>query len=177
MILHDPLVLILLPFALLLIIYSGKRNKPLGFRFSSGELLAGLRGSWKTRLSSRLYFLRMLAAVFIIVALARPQSPVANSKVQTEGIDIILAVDSSTSMLAEDFTVGTKRVSRIDIVKDVVRDFIKARDNDRIGIVTFSGRAYTVCPLTLDHNWLLENVDRIESGMTEDGTAIGLLQP
>jgi Ca-activated chloride channel family protein len=64
-------------------------------------------------------------------------------------------------------------VNRIDIVKDAVRDFIKARSNDRIGLVTFAARAYTVCPLTLDYNWLLGNIDRIRAGMIEDGTAIG----
>jgi len=171
--LRNPLILVLLPFAVLAIIYAGRRNKPLGFRFSSGELLDGLQGSLKTRLGRKLYFVRILSAVFIIFAFTRPQSPVADSRVETEGIDIVLAVDSSTSMLAEDFKVGPRRLNRIDVVKDVVRDFIKARRNDRIGMVTFSGRAYTVCPLTLDYNWLLQNIDRINSGMVEDGTAIG----
>ena len=115
----------------------------------------------------------MLAAVLIILALARPQSPVADSKITTEGVDIVLALDSSTSMLAEDFKINGKRENRVEVIKNVVRNFIQGRKNDRIAIVTFAARAYTVCPLTLDYNWLIANLERIKSGMLEDGTAIG----
>jgi Ca-activated chloride channel family protein len=112
--------------------------------------------------------------VFLIIfALARPQSPLEESKIQTKGIDIVLALDVSTSMLAEDFTLGGKRQNRLAVVKDVVKDFIKGRQNDRIGMVAFAARAYTVCPLTLDYGWLFENLERVKIGMVEDGTAIG----
>jgi Ca-activated chloride channel family protein len=109
----------------------------------------------------------------MILGLARPQSPVADSKIQSEGIDIVLAIDCSTSMLAEDFMLQGKRQNRIEVVKNVVRDFIKGRKNDRIGLVVFAARAYSVCPLTLDYGWLLNNLERIKTGMIEDGTAIG----
>ncbi|MFH1458042.1 MAG: VWA domain-containing protein [Candidatus Omnitrophota bacterium] len=170
---HNPFVLLLLPFAVLAVFYAHRRNKSGGFRFSSGELLSDLKSSLRVVLSRRLYLLRILSVVFLIVALTRPQSPIAHSKIEAEGIDIVLVLDSSTSMLAEDFIVGGRRESRIEVVKNAVRDFIKARKNDRIGIVTFAARAYTVCPLTLDYDWLLKNIDRIKSGMIEDGTAIG----
>jgi len=85
----------------------------------------------------------------------------------------VLAVDLSGSMLAEDFTLGSARASRVDAVKAVVKDFVAARPEDRIGLVLFSARPYTQCPLTLDHGWLLQNLDRAQVGMIEDGTAIG----
>jgi len=115
-----------------------------------------------------------MGAVFcILLALARPQFPMEQSKIKTEGIDIVLLVDVSTSMLAEDFELDGRRVNRLEVAKDVVKDFIDGRPNDRIGIVAFAGRAYTVCPLTLDHNWLLQNLDRVKIAMVEDGTAVG----
>jgi len=117
--------------------------------------------------------LRLLVFVFLALALVRFRLPIEESKIETEGIDIILALDTSTSMLAEDFTLHGKRANRLDVVKDVVENFIRGRKNDRIGIVAFAARAYTVCPLTLDYGWLLENLKRVKIGMIEDGTAIG----
>ncbi len=170
---HNPFFLILLPVAALIIFYTARKNAASGFKFSSGGLLGGLQTTFKARLSRGLIFLRLASVSLIIIALARPQTPVADSRLQTEGIDIVLALDCSTSMLAEDFQIAGKRQSRIDVIKDVVKDFIKGRSNDRIGIVVFAGRAYTLCPLTLDYGWLLENIERIKAGMIEDGTAIG----
>lgn len=152
---------------------NAKKNKT-GLRFSSNKLFDGIETSLKTRLSGYSVVVRVLALTFIVVALARPVSPIADSKIETEGIDIVLAIDCSTSMYAEDFTLAGKRYNRLDIVKMVVADFIKARRNDRIGIVAFASRAYTICPMTLDYSWLIENLKRIEIGMIEDGTAIGL---
>ena len=95
------------------------------------------------------------------------------TKITTEGIDIVLAVDVSGSMMAEDFQMDGKHRNRLYVVKEVVRDFIKGRQNDRIGIVTFAGRPYTLCPLTLDYGWLFQQLDQAKIGMIEDGTAIG----
>src|SRR5207253_620970 len=120
-----------------------------------------------------LHALRGLALLLLVVALARPQKGKAESAYHGEGIDIVLAVDISGSMLSEDFTLGSQRASRLDVVKSVVKDFVAARDGDRIGLVLFSARAYTQCPLTLDHGWLLQNLARAHIGMIEDGTAIG----
>ena len=173
MIFQSWLFLFLLPLAGLAIFYAQKKNLSSGFKFSSGELLQDLKPTLRVFLSQKIIYLRLAAAVLIILALAQPQSPAADSKITTEGVDIVLALDSSTSMLAEDFKINGKRESRVQVIKDVVKNFIQGRKNDRIAIVTFAGRAYTVCPLTLDYNWLITNLERVKAGMLEDGTAIG----
>jgi len=173
MIFHNPLFLFFLPLVILVFIYVRNKNLSSGFKFSAEELIQDLRPTFKVFLSHKIIYLRLIAVTLIILALARLQSPIADSKIITEGIDIVLALDSSTSMLAEDFKINGKRESRVEVIKDVVRNFIKGRKNDRIAIVTFAARAYTVCPLTLDYNWLTTNLERIRSGMLEDGTAIG----
>jgi Ca-activated chloride channel homolog len=106
-------------------------------------------------------------------ALARPQLGRSESKVRTEGIDIVLAVDISGSMQALDYKLDNQPADRITVVKNAVREFIQERPNDRIGMVAFAGRAYIASPLTLDHDWLERNLDRIRIGLIEDGTAIG----
>src|SRR5262249_21215758 len=93
--------------------------------------------------------------------------------VHREGVDVMLAVDVSGSMLAEDFQLDGRRASRFEAVKDVVRQFVSARPQDRIGLVLFAARPYTQAPLTLDHGWLLQNLARARVGMIEDGTAVG----
>ena len=174
MIFKDPRILVLLPVILLVLLYLHKRGKrEAGFKFSSGEILSGLKPSFKLRLRGALIALRAGALVLILVALARPQSPIKETEVIKEGIDIVLALDVSTSMRAEDFELRGRRQNRLEVVKDVVEEFIKGRHSDRIGMVVFAGRAYTVCPLTLDYDWLLANLERVKIGMIEDGTAIG----
>jgi Ca-activated chloride channel family protein len=142
-------------------------------KFSSGDLINGLKSTLKSRLSRKLIYLRVTALVLLLLALARPQSPVADSKIESEGIDIVLAIDCSTSMLAEDFQLAGKRQNRLEVVKSVVKDFIRGRQNDRIALVAFAARAYTACPLTLDYGWLMDNLERVKTGIIEDGTAIG----
>jgi len=142
-------------------------------KFSSGDLLGGLRTSWKIRLYKNLTVVRFFALCLVVFALARPRLPLAESKIEVDGIDIVLAIDSSTSMLAEDFKMGNRRKSRIEVVKEVVEEFVKGRSHDRIGVVAFAARAYTISPLTLDYSWLLQNLERVRTGMIEDGTAIG----
>ncbi len=173
MIFHNPLFLLLFLPVVFVIIYTQRKNLPSGFKFSSEELIQDLNPTIRVLLSQKIIYLRLIALTLIILSLARPQSPLADSKIMTEGVDIVLALDSSTSMLAEDFKRNGERESRIEVIKDVVRDFINRRKNDRIAIVTFAARAYVVCPLTLDYDWLLTNLERIKSGMLEDGTAIG----
>lgn len=172
MTLQNPFPLLLIPAAAAAIIYS-RRILFAGVRFSSGDLVAGFENSLKARLSRNLILLRAAAVILLIIALARPVSPIADSYAESEGIDIVLALDTSTSMLAEDFKTGGKRRSRIEIVRTIVRDFIQGRKHDRIGIISFAGRAYMVSPPTLDYAWLMENLERVKSGMQEDGTAIG----
>jgi Ca-activated chloride channel family protein len=110
---------------------------------------------------------------FAIIALARPQRVISFDEVKTEGIAIVVACDVSLSMLIQDFYIGAASVNRLTAAKRVLTDFIKGRPADRIGIVAFAGAPYTPCPPTLDHDWLLKNMDRIQTGIMEDGTAIG----
>lgn len=112
--------------------------------------------------------LRTLALVMIVVAIARPRSSTKVDKVDTEGIDITLAMDVSTSMLARDFT-----PDRISAAKDIAIEFISQRPSDRIGIVVFAGESYTQCPLTTDRATLINLMKEVETGLIDDGTAIG----
>jgi Ca-activated chloride channel family protein len=109
----------------------------------------------------------------LILALARPQRVEDKREVRSEGYDIVLAIDLSTSMRAEDFEKGGERINRLQAIKPVIQAFIERRPTDRIGIVLFSGRAYTMAPLTFDHDWLARQLARVRIGMIEDGTAIG----
>ena len=170
---HDPWFLFLIPVAAGLLWLSHRRKKSPGVRFSSGELLRGLHESIRIKLSRNIILLRIFSSLLIVLALARPQTLIEESTRKAGGIDIILAVDVSTSMLAEDFEIGLKRMNRIEAVKGVIKDFVRGRKDDRIGMVVFAARAYPLCPLTRDHEWLLQNLDRAESGMLDDGTALG----
>jgi len=163
-------LIFLLPLWLYLI---SQRTTAAYFKFSTAAILR--QAKKKNIFFNRkvLIILRSAAIVFILIALARPQMPVQKEKITSEGINIILAVDTSTSMLAEDFTFAGQRQNRLYVVKRVVEDFIKGRHNDRIGIIAFAARPYMVCPLTLDYSWVITNLDRIKIGMVEDGTAIG----
>jgi Ca-activated chloride channel family protein len=132
-----------------------------------------LSSFWAALGPSLLLLLHGATLVLFIVALARPQLGRSERKIKTEGIDIVLVIDISGSMQAMDYEKGGQRESRIDAVKDVVRDFIRSRPNDRIGMVVFGTHAYVASPLTLDHDWLERNLDRIRIGLVEGNTAIG----
>lgn len=113
------------------------------------------------------------ALILLAVALARPQKIEAKKLVHQKGYDIILAIDLSGSMLAEDYESGGQRINRLQAIKPIVEAFMARRPTDRIGVVTFGGRAYTLAPLTADHDWLRQQVSRLKVGLIEDGTAIG----
>ena len=115
------------------------------------------------------FVLRMIAIALVIVILARPQSTNSWQNSSTEGIDIMMAIDISSSMLAQDL-----RPNRLEAAKNVAAAFINGRPNDNIGLVVFSAESFTQCPLTTDHAILLNLFKNIQSGMIEDGTAIGL---
>jgi len=111
--------------------------------------------------------------VLLAVALARPQHVDEKHQVHQQGYDIMLAIDLSGSMLAEDYESGGQRVNRLRAIKPIIDAFISRRPSDRIGVVAFGGRAYTLAPLTSDHDWLHRQVQRLKVGLIEDGTAIG----
>ncbi len=172
--LKDPLVLSLIIILIPLILANYILRKGSGnLRFSTLNYFKKIEQGSFVKYRHILIALRVLIIALLVIALARPQSGKAHSKVTTEGIDIILALDVSSSMLAEDFNLDRKRRNRLYVAKEVVKDFIKWRENDRIGMVVFAGQAYTQCPLTLDYDVLLQFLEKVEVGMVEDGTAIG----
>jgi Ca-activated chloride channel family protein len=170
---QNPWFLIILPLAIAAAVFGKVREKRPSIYFSSEMLFTGIRSTLKTQLSEGMVLFRIAAFILIVIALARPQFMIEESVIETEGIDIVLAVDTSTSMLAEDFTLNGNRTNRLAAVKDVMEDFINNRQSDRIGIVAFASRGYSVAPLTLDYGWLIQNMERVNIGMIEDGTAIG----
>lgn len=139
-------------------------------RYSNLDLLKNLPRPSNYWSRHAQFALRLLALALVIVALARPQSGHTEEEVTTEGIDIVLALDISSSMLAEDF----KPKNRLEAAKLVAEQFINGRKNDRIGMVVFAARSFTQCPLTLDYGILINFLRKVEIGMIDDGTAIGL---
>ncbi|RKR84948.1 Ca-activated chloride channel family protein [Mucilaginibacter gracilis] len=125
--------------------------------------------SWLPKFRHTGIVLRCLALAALVVAMARPQSSLSWQNTSTEGIDIVIASDISGSMLAEDF-----KPNRLEAGKQIAIDFIKGRPDDRIGLVIFSGESFTQCPLTIDHDVLINLFQDIKNGMIEDGTAIGM---
>lgn len=170
---NNPLILLLSLLIPLYLWYKLRRPKEGVILYSSIEQVKKIKPSSTIKLRQLPIYLRSFALFLVIVSLARPQKGIEHTKMPTEGIDIVLALDISTSMLAEDFTLNGKRANRLAAVKPIVREFIEDRSNDRIGMVVFAGRPYTQCPLTLDYGILLQFLDKVEIGMVEDGTAIG----
>lgn len=156
--------------------YAHKKRRAAAVRFSNIKTLVRLHPS-KTILLRRLFQgLRILCVALLMIAMARPQTGRTQTKVSTEGIDIVLVLDTSGSMQALDLDAQRRisdRRNRLEVVKEVVDKFVKKRDNDQIGLVVFGEEAFTQCPLTLDHGIVATFLDRIEIGMAGDATAIG----
>ncbi len=137
--------------------------------YASFSLLQGIKSSFKAKLRHVLFVLRLMAVSLLILALARPQSRSSWKDTKTEGIDIVISLDVSLSMLAKDF-----KPNRLASAKEVITDFIDARPNDKIGLVIFGGEAFTQCPLTTDHKIIKNMLPEIKAGSLDQGTAIGL---
>ncbi len=148
--------------------YLMKFRKRSTIRFSSLEAVQNLKPS--VFLFQFPLLLRYVALLLMIVALARPQKIESEREFETRGIDIVMSMDISGSMLAEDF----KPVNRMEVAKEEAKKFVKSRRNDRIGLVVFARKGYTQCPLTLDYQVLEKLIDEVETGLIKDGTAIGL---
>lgn len=173
MVFRHPWFLLLLLLVPLLVWLRHARRRQAPLTFSDGAALLELpRSPWLVlrRLPPALF---AAGLVFLVVAAARPQKGMSESRVETEGVDIVLLVDTSTSMRAEDFSTAMQRMDRLDAAKAVISQFIQARPDDRLGIVAFAAMPYTIAPLTTDHAWLLLQMDRLQTGMLEDATAIG----
>ncbi len=164
------LLLLLLP---ILAWLRGRMGQEAAFLYSSVQLVKGITGVTRSKAGSILPRLRWLALALLIVGMARPQIGEGQAKVSASGIDIVVALDLSGSMASEDFEWHGDRVNRLEIAKTVLQQFVEKRVNDRIGLVAFAGRAYIAAPLTLDHEFLMQNLERLNLGMIEDRTAIG----
>ncbi len=162
--------LLLLP---LMAFLRGHWGKAAAIEYSGLSLFGSLARNRKVRPGGWLSALRYLSLFCFLVALARPQKIDTSTQVQESGIDMMLAIDLSPSMEALDYHKNGQEMSRVQVVRETVGTFIQARPNDRIGMVVFAGEAYLMSPLTLDHDWLLQNVDRLQVGLAGDATAIG----
>ena len=168
-----PYLLLLLFLLPVLAWLRGKRGQDSAFLYSSVQLVKGITGITRSHAGAILLKLRWLALALLLIALARPQLGEGEAKVKASGIDIVVALDLSGSMASEDFELKGERANRLAVAKDVLEKFIDRRISDRIGLVAFAGRAYIAAPLTLDHEFLLQNLERLNLGTIEDGTAIG----
>jgi len=164
-------LLALLPLVMLL---RGRRGPVAAVEFSDVGLAREVARSHRARAGRFLWLLPLLSSALMIVGLARPQRGHSHTEVTANGIDIVLGLDVSGSMQALDFKIDGERVNRIQVVKSVVAKFIDQRPSDRIGIIAFAAAPYLVSPITLDHDWLQQNLERITTAVgTDDGTAIG----
>jgi Ca-activated chloride channel homolog len=167
----DPYYLFLLalvPFFIAWYVWQNRYLQP-EIKLPSTSAFSTLKLSYKQPLRHALFVLRMIGYSALVLAIARPQSSSVTETVSTEGIDIMLALDISGSMLSKDFY-----PNRVGAAKKVAEDFIEGRPNDRIGLVIFSGEAYTECPVTIDHSVLENQLNGIQIGDLSDGTAIGM---
>ena len=165
------LLLLLLP---LLAWLKGRRGQPPAFLYSSVRLVEGLTRARRSRAGAFLAALRWLVLAAFIIALAQPRLMKSATTVKASGVDIVVALDLSGSMISEDFVVRGGRVNRFNMARAVLKQFIDQRPNDRIGLVVFAVQAFIATPLTLDHDFLQENLDRLEIGtINADQTAIG----
>ena len=154
----------------LLIFWFWKKNKTStpNITYSSLNVFKGIKPTLKERLRFSPFLLRMIALTVLIIALARPQTFSTGEDIYTEGIDVAMLLDISGSMLAEDF-----KPNRLEAAKNVIDEFVSGRTSDKIGLVIFAKESFTQCPLTVDYFVLRNLLKQIESGMIEDGTAIG----
>src|SRR5215472_4069737 len=165
------LLLLLLP---LLAWLKGKRGEPPAFIYSSVQLVRGILNITRTRSGGFVSALRWLVLALFIIALAQPRLTKSETKVIASGVDIVVALDMSGSMISEDFEVRGQRVNRFNMARAVLERFIEQRPNDRIGLVVFATQPFIATPLTLDHDFLVENLDRLQIGaIDENRTAIG----
>ena len=160
-------LLFLIPVLLAWIFFRSKKDKPL-LKLSSTGFLANIKPSKKRYLIWFPEALSAMAILFIVFAIARPQDAFSWEEEKTKGIDIAIAMDVSTSMLAQDF-----KPNRFEASKQIAIDFIKGRNSDRFSLVVFAGEGFTQCPLTIDHNRLVQLFEGLETGILKDGTAIG----
>jgi Ca-activated chloride channel family protein len=169
-----PWVLALLALLPVYAFLRGRVGKHSALAFSSADIARAAGATAKAAAGRLLLFLRLLSVALVIVALAGPRFANDRTETQASGVDIMLALDLSWSMMALDMSGPNERVTRFDIAQGVLGDFVRKREHDRIGLVVFSAVPYLASPLTLNHDWLAENLRRLHIGMIRElGTAIG----
>jgi len=156
-----------------LLIYRTLKNRPATLHYSSLDSLKSLHRKSVEMLAATPMILRCLAIALLVTALARPQEGRKSTEILSAGVDILLAIDTSGSMSAEDFEKNNQPVDRLTVVKGVVSEFIDSREFDRMGMVVFGNEAFTQCPLTLDHDILHSLLNKLEIGVAGNSTAIG----
>ena len=159
--------LIIIPLLIIWYIFLGRKHQAY-VKFTDTGFFGNLPKSWRIYVRHILFVLEMCALALLIIALARPQSTSKNQKINIEGIDIVLTIDLSSSMLAQDL-----KPDRLEAAKNISADFVKGRPEDRMGLVVFASETFTQVPLTTDHGMLLNMMKDLKCGMLEDGTAIG----
>jgi Ca-activated chloride channel family protein len=145
-----------------------KRKRKAQIALSTLPVFEGIKKTFKEKTVGLPFIFRLIGLSLLIVALARPRGSVGSRDVKTEGIDVMLALDISASMLAKDF-----KPDRLQASKDIAIEFVQSRPNDRMGLVIFAGESFTQCPLTTDHSVLVNLFKEVKTGMVQDGTAIG----
>ncbi len=169
-----PWLLLLLLLIPLLAWLRGRRGAPPAFVYSSVQLVRSMQNISRSRAGGFLNSLRWLVLVLCIVALAQPRLAKSTTEVKASGVDIVVALDMSGSMISEDFEVKGERVNRFNMARQVLKGFIDKRPNDRLGLVVFASQAFIGTPLILDHDLLQANLDRLEIGVIDQNqTAIG----
>ncbi|MBO4568090.1 MAG: VWA domain-containing protein [Bacteroidales bacterium] len=159
--------LIIIPLLIVWYIFLGRKHQAY-VKFSDTGFFKGMPKSWRIYARHILFVIDICALALLIIALARPQSSSKNQKINVEGIDIVLTIDLSSSMLAQDL-----KPDRLEAAKDISAEFVKGRPEDRMGLVVFASETFTQVPLTTDHGMLLNMMKDLKCGMLEDGTAIG----
>jgi Ca-activated chloride channel family protein len=163
-------LLLLLP---VVAFWLGRKGRVAAVEYSSAAVAREVARETRSRIGNLAVLLPLLAAALFIVGLARPQWQQGSVEVEASGVDLMLAIDVSGSMQSLDYQVNGQPTSRIDTVKAAVGKFIDARPDDRLGLIEFSAEPYMISPLTLDHDWLRQGLERVDTGTIADGTAIG----
>jgi len=169
-----PWVLALLALLPIYALLHGRPGKLAALRFPSADIARAAGASARAAAGRLLLFLRVLVVALLIAALAGPRFANDHTETEASGVDIMLVLDLSWSMMALDMGAPSERVSRFDIASDVLEDFVRKRPSDRLGLIVFSAVPYLASPLTLNHDWMVENLRRLHVGLLRDlGTAIG----
>lgn len=169
----NPWALLLLLLIPVIAVMKGRRGPQPAVVFSSLHILRRMGSLARSRAGALRLALLYLSIALLALALARPQKIRSTEKINESGIELLIAIDVSRSMQVTDFRIGGRQATRLQAAKKVTRDFIRGRQTDRIGVIAFAGRPYLVAPITLDHEWIEDSLERVRIGLVEDGTAIG----